>query len=102
MDIDSGPSRLRKLKQSEKEKKISGKEYSSRLKEQYSKIIGQSEIFDWANVSPDKTKQAAPVSKKSGGDDQDNDDLIDPIQKLLQSNTSIFKKDQTVFKPGKL
>ena len=56
MDIDSGPSRLRKLKQSEKEKKISGKEYSSRLKEQYSKIIGQSEIFDWANVSPDKTK----------------------------------------------
>ena len=33
VNIDSGPSRLRKLKQTEKEKKISGKEYSSRLKE---------------------------------------------------------------------
>ena len=33
VNIDSGPSRLRKLKQTEKEKKINGQEYSNRLKE---------------------------------------------------------------------
>ena len=51
IDIENGPSRLRKLKKSENEKTIDGFQYEQRLKEQYSKIIGKSDVFSWADRS---------------------------------------------------
>jgi hypothetical protein len=63
------------LKQTEKEQKIDGRAYQERLKEQYMKIIGQNDVFNWA-TKPVEEEEAAPEE--------------DPIQRLLQSNTSIF------------
>jgi hypothetical protein len=63
------------LKQTEKEQKIDGGAYQERLKEQYMKIIGGNDVFNWA-TKPVEEVLAEPEE--------------DPIQRLLQSNTSIF------------
>ena len=47
VDIE-GKAKLRKLKQTEKEKNVDGVAYQERLKEQYMKIIGQNDVFNWA------------------------------------------------------
>ena len=51
------------------------------------KIIGQNDVFNWAKEVP-KEKEEEVVE--------------DPIQALLQSNTSIFQHDSTMFKANKL
>ena len=86
IDIDNGPSRLRKLKKSEKEKTIDGFQYEQRLKEQYSKIIGKSEVFNWAD--PSKNKQAHTGLEEAEDAEGEDEDLI---SKLLKTNTTIFQ-----------
>lgn len=84
-------SRLRKLKQTEDEKQIKGSEYAERLQEQYSKIVGGTELFSWANL---------PKESASTGIADEEDD--DPISKLLKSNTSVFNKKDQILKQEKL
>ena len=86
VDIDSGPSRLKKLKKEEGEKVVTGIEYQERLREQQQKIIGSSDLFGWAKKDQSQIDEGADLS---GNQDQGAEEM-DPIQKLLQSTTSIF------------
>lgn len=73
------------MKREEAEDKINGREYSSRLKEQYNKIVGSNELFSWANAesTEDDTRKPSAVEAE-----------LDPISALLQSNTKIFSKTE--------
>lgn len=84
-------SRLRKLKKTEDEDNIKGTEYASRLKEQYNKMIGQNDLFGWAapKANEEEIQPAAEISD-------------DPILALLQSNTSVFSKNDIILKSGHL
>ena len=85
-------SRLRKLKKSEAEDKIQGTEYVSRLKEQYNKLLGDNDLFNWAAPKP-------PSEQPNAAGASANDDLI---MALLQSNTSVFSKNEVILKSGHL
>lgn len=75
VDIENR-SRLRKLKKEENEKELLGDEYTKRLQEQYLKIQGEHQMFQWAKP------------KEERSEDEDSD----PIGDLLKSNTSVFGK----------
>lgn len=85
-------SRLRKLKKSEAEDKIQGTEYVSRLKEQYNKLLGDNDLFNWA--APKQPSEQPNAAGASANDD--------PILALLQSNTSVFSKNEVILKSGHL
>ena len=52
-------SRLRKLKKTEDEKEIGGKEYSDRLKNFYEKMQSEHSMFDWARQSTERARAAS-------------------------------------------
>ena len=85
-------SRLRKLKTKEDETHIRGNEYAKRLEDQYSKIIEGNELFGWAALP----QQRSMIVEEAVEED------LDPIAQLLKSNTSIFRKHDSILKSGKL
>ena len=78
---------------------MTGNEYSQRLQEQYSKIIGNSEIFGWASV--EKARADGKDGLKHVRNQVDEDDE-DPIARLLKSNTNIYLQRDVILKPEKL
>lgn len=90
-------SRLRKLKQKEKEDVIKADEFANRLRQQHSKLTNHSDLFNWAKVEEPKDQSR----KQSEAITATSEDL-DPISLLLQSNTQIFSKQSSVLKPGHL
>ena len=104
-------SRLRKLKKTEDEKEIKGKEYTARLKEYYQKVQSEHSMFDWAKPSLERGRTASTAlesaddntnPKKVGQlDTHDYDsDSDDPIGNLLKSNTAIFCEKQELLQNG--
>ena len=91
-------SRLRKLRITESEDLINGREYTKRLRRQFERLYP---VPDWANpssmVTP-KKRRRSNASDNSGRDDSaddmsvDSDDLsVQPLAKLLQNATDLIK-----------
>ncbi|KAA6412986.1 MAG: hypothetical protein FRX48_02729 [Lasallia pustulata] len=96
ISLASNP-RLRKLRISEAEDVVNGKEYTTRLRRQFERL---NPIPDWANLSA--TKRPRKRRRISGGSDSseenssademaiDDDDLsVQPLAKLLQNADSL-------------
>lgn len=91
-------SRLRKLRITESEDLINGREYTKRLRRQFERLYP---VPDWANpstpVKPKKRRKSNEGDVSSGdasADDMsiDSDDLsVQPLAKLLQNATDIVK-----------
>ncbi|MCJ1430636.1 hypothetical protein MMC29_008554, partial [Sticta canariensis] len=91
-------SRLRKLRITESEDLINGREYTKRLRRQFERLYP---VPDWANPSSmvkPKQRRRSNASDNSGGDDSaddmsiDSDDLsVQPLAKLLQNATDLIK-----------
>lgn len=91
-------SRLRKLRITEAEDLINGREYTKRLRRQFERLYP---VPDWANPStiakPKKRRRSNP-GDSSGGDASaddmsiDSDDLsVPPLAKLFQNATDLIK-----------
>ena len=98
ISLASNP-RLRKLRISEAEDMVNGKEYTIRLRRQFERL---NPIPDWAN--PSATKKRRKRQRISGGSDSseenwsaeemaiDDDDLsVQPLAKLLQNADSFTR-----------
>lgn len=91
-------SRLRKLRITESEDLINGREYTKRLRRQFERLYP---VPDWANPSSmvkSKKRRRSSASDDSGRHDSaddmsiDSDDLsVQPLAKLLQNATDLIK-----------
>ncbi|KAG8532597.1 uncharacterized protein KY384_002474 [Bacidia gigantensis] len=95
-------SRLRKLRVTEAEDLVNGKEYTKRLRQQFERLYPPPE---WANPSARKQKRrksnASDGFEQSPADDMsiDSDDLsAQPLDKLLQSTAPLTQQSFTI--PG--
>lgn len=99
-------SRLRKLRHSEADDMVNGKEYARRLRQQFERLYP---VPDWANASASRasthrkkrrrTSEDGSSSDDSSADDMDiaSDDLsTQPLAKLLQSTDSLTQPSFTV------
>lgn len=102
ISLASNP-RLRKLRVSEAEDLVNGKEYTRRLRRQFERL---NPIPDWANPSatnrPRKRRRTSgdpdSSSHSSSGDEMavDDDDLtVQPLAKLLQNTDSLTRTTST-------
>lgn len=98
VSLASNP-RLRKLRVSEAEDLVNGKEYTKRLRRQFERL---NPVPDWANPSAQKrakkrrrTSGDADSSEESSSGDEmavDDDDLsVQPLAKLLQNADSLTR-----------
>lgn len=97
VSLSSHP-RLRKLRTTESEDLINGREYTKRLRRQFERLYP---VPDWANPSTTvkpKKRRRSNASDSSGGyvsaNDMsiDSDDLsVQPLAKLLQNATDLIK-----------
>ncbi|KAK9351980.1 WD40-repeat-containing domain protein [Lipomyces doorenjongii] len=96
--------RLRKLRSTEEEDYINGKEYTARLRSQFQRLYP---VPDWANPSIQKRKKQSANSSESGsGDDYEAEDdeermlATDPLKTLLQSTARYTSKSKAKLLPS--
>ncbi len=94
-------SRLRKLRVSEVEDMVSGREYAKRLRRQFQRM---NPVPEWAQAGepPAKRQRRDTESGSSGSEDEDDEEIASqqPLAKLLRSSSALL--NSSVSKKGKL
>ena len=87
----AGNSRLRKLRVSEAEDVVSGKEYAKRLRRQFQRM---NPVPEWAQAGAEPPAKRRRTSDASSGSDSDDDDeeLVSqqPLAQLLRSSNALL------------
>lgn len=99
----AGNPRLRKLRVSEAEDTVSGREYAKRLRRQFQRL---NPVPEWASASepPAKRRRRSSASSVSSEDDMDMDEeslSAQPLAQLLRSSSSLINAS-AASKRGKL
>jgi len=90
--------RLRKLRRTEEEDVINGREYARRLRQQFEKL---NPAPDWAKAST-KLKRRYDESTEDEDSDDDLGENTQPLAKLLRSANGLVSRDTTKSKKRKL
>ncbi|KAK3671755.1 U3 snoRNP protein [Recurvomyces mirabilis] len=87
--------RLRKLRRTEAEDVVDGREYSKRLRRQFELLNPQPEWAQYAVQQPARKKRRLSDDEGSSNDDMDidSDDIpsVTPLSKLLQSSSDLLR-----------
>lgn len=88
----AGNSRLRKLRASEAEDMVSGKEYAKRLRRQFQRMNPVPEWAQSAAEPPAKKRRTSDASDASFDSDDDNEELVSqqPLAQLLRSSNALL------------